>query len=173
MEQLPVFRAPMRSRDDDVPLGVATERALEKGVCGVGGRLARSPDSLGEAVELTDRTLGEMAARRLERFAEAPEDSFVWTRDAYEFLWLGRLGGHWRYDSAPGAWAVDLVNIRPCTWSGVPIPHDQVPASVHATFARGGRNWQRIRATDASSASARIWSRYRPDRSDQVTRAVG
>ncbi len=157
---LPVFRAPMRSRDDDVPAGVAVEHALEHGLSGIGGRLESPPVSLRDAIVRTDAAFGERAARRLERFAAAPMRAFVWTRDAYHLLWLGRISGGWRYDTSAGAWAVDLVHVRPCTWIRSPIPHDQAPAVVNATFDRGGRNWQRIRDADASPDTARVWARY-------------
>lgn len=155
---MPVIRAPMRSRDHDVPIGLAVDRALEHGVCGIGGRLAFAPASLSEAVVETDASYGERAARRLERFAATPKGSFVWTRDTYDNLWLGKISGGWKYETDPGAWAVDLVNVRACTWIRAPIPHDEAPPAVHATFARGGRNWQRIRDADASPETERIWS---------------
>lgn len=145
----------MRSRDDAI--GDAVERAIAYGVCGVGGRLDSVPATLHEAIKDTDALLGERTARRLERFAGAPENAFVWTRDARDLLWLGRISGPWRYDAAADAAAVDLVNVRPCDWAGAPIPHDRAPAPVHATFARGGRNWQRIRSSDAEILTARIW----------------
>ncbi|WP_404435486.1 GAF domain-containing protein [Microbacterium aerolatum] len=172
MRESEVFRAPMRSRDDNVPVGVAVDRALEHGVCGVGGRLDAPPASLTDALSQTDAAYGERFARRLERFADAPEGSFVWTRDVYEFLWLGRIGNPWSYDAGPGAWAVDLVHVRPCDWIPTPIPWGQAPSSVHASFARGGRNWQRIRAADAQGTSG-VWDRYEPDAPVQLTRAVG
>lgn len=165
-----VYRAPMRSRDDDVPAGLAVERALELGLCGIGGRLDRSPDTLQDAVAATDRAFDERSARRLERFAAAPPGSFVWTADAYEFLWLGRINGQWSYDSGAGAWAVDLVHVRSCDWSDAPIPHADAPPSVHATFARGGRNWQRIGDPHVESQSDHLWERYGPD-ADPVTSA--
>lgn len=150
----------MRSRDDDVPAGIAVERALEQGLSGIGGRLDIRPGSLSDAIVRTDAAFGERAARRLERFAAAPAQAFVWTRDAYELLWLGRISGAWHYDSSAGAWAVDLVNVRPCTWIGSPIPYDQAPPAVNTTFGRGGRNWQQIRDADASPDTQRVWSRY-------------
>jgi len=147
----------MRSRDDDVPVGIAVERALRQQLSGIGGRLDTTPESLDDAVVRTDAAYGERAARRLERFAAAPQGSYVWTRDPYDLLWLGRISGPWNYDTDPGAWAVDLVHVRSCDWIRTPVPHDRAPASVNATFARGGRNWQRIR--DASSDTEEIWSR--------------
>lgn len=154
----PAFRAPMQSRDDDVPRGIAADRAIERALCGVGGRLDPPPASLSEALTAVDAAYGERTARRLERFAAATRGSFVWTRDTSESFWLGRLSGAWRYDSSAGAAAVDLVHVRSCEWMPSPFPDHEVPPSVHRAFARGGRNWQQIRAADAAPASARVWS---------------
>lgn len=158
-----VFRAPMRSRDDDVAEGVAVERALTQGVCGMGGRLDAEPVSLAEALAGVDALHGERFARRLERFAAAPDGSFVWTRDGDGLLWLGRMDGGWRYDAAPAAREVDLVHVRPCEWLDRPVPQDRAPASVLLTFARGGRNWQRIRPADAAPLSAELWRARSPE----------
>ncbi|MGF2948234.1 GAF domain-containing protein [Microbacterium alcoholitolerans] len=163
----------MRSREDDVPHGAAADRALEQAVCGIGGRLTPSPASLSDALTAADATYGERIARRLERFAAAARGSFVWTRDTYGWFWLGRLSGAWRYDSSAPAWVVDLVHVRSCEWIPDPIPDQEVPLSVQRAFARGGRNWQQIRATDAAPASARVWSRHRPDAPAHVIRVVG
>ena len=156
-----VYRAPMRSRDDRVPAGHAIVRALERGVCGIGGRLDPPPASFLDALLRTDAAYGERAARRLERFAAAPEGSYVWTR-ADDLFWLGALAGDWRYDSAPDASADDLVHIRSCVWGDSPIPHDLVPAPVHVAFARGGRNWQRIRDVDALPLTEDLWDSFAP-----------
>lgn len=160
------FRAPMRSREGEVPEGAAVERALELAVCGIGGRLDPTPGTLDEAITRTDRIRGERVARRLERFAAAPLGSFVWTRDAQAFLWLGRITGSWRYDEHAEAAEVDLVHIRTVDWLLEPVPHDQAPPSVHLTFARGGRNWQRIRPMDAAAISADLWGEHRSEPSD-------
>lgn len=173
MSEQTIYRAPMRSRDPDVPTGIAVTRALEGGLCGVGGRLDHPPASLSDAIVQTDATYGERAARRLERFASAALRSFVWTRDLNASLWLGRIGGAWRYDANPGAWAVDLMHVRACEWIPTPIPHEQAPPSVRASFARGGRNWQRIRAADAATGTARTWSRYWHDAPVPGTRPFG
>lgn len=149
----------MRSRDDRVPAGLAVERALVVGICGVGGVLDAPPSSLPEALAAVDEVHGERMARRLERFATAPDGAFVWARDGDDLLWLGRLDGPWRYDQSAAARDVDLVHVRPCRWLAAPVPPIDVPAAVRATFARGGRNWQRIHDIEAASASAALWSR--------------
>jgi hypothetical protein len=152
-----VYRAPMRSRDDSVPEGAAVERALALGLCGIGGRVKPSPRSLPDALAAVDARLGERAARRLERFAAVPEGALVWTRDVDGVMWLGRLAGPWRYDPSDPARAVDLVHVRPCEWLTAPVDPATLPPAVGVAFARGGRNWQSIRAADASALSAALW----------------
>ena len=156
----PVYRAPMRSRDDRIPDGPAVERALALGVCGVGGRLDAAPASLTEALALVDAAHGERVARRLERFATAPDGAHVWTRDEDGLLWLGRLDGAWRYDTRAAAHEVGHVPGRPGRWLADPVPPRDVPGAVRAAFARGGRNWQQIRDAEVSSASVALWERF-------------
>lgn len=129
------------------------------GACGVGGTLDEPPASLPEALAAVDAAHGERMARRLERFAAAPDGAFVWTRDGDDLLWLGRLEGPWRYGASAAARDVDLVHVRPCRWLTAPVPPIDVPAAVRATFARGGRNWQQIRDVDVAGASAALWDR--------------
>lgn len=160
MSDLPVYRAPMRSRDDAVPLGVAPERALELGLCGIGGRLAPAPGSLAEALVTADAQFGIRLAWRIERFAKAPIGAFAWTRDVDGLTYLGRIAGPWRYDAGEDAAAADLVHVRRCEWLTEPIDHAEVPAGVLATFARNGRNWQRIHDADAERLSAELWHRH-------------
>lgn len=146
MTETPTYRAPMRSRRDDIAPGAAVERALRLGICGVGGRLTEPPADLDEAVRAVARAHDERVARRLARFADAPDGSHVWTRDAEGWHWHGVLDGPWRHDDDPAAFEVDLVHVRPCRWDDEPTAEDRVPAAVLETFARGGRNWQRIHA---------------------------
>lgn len=152
-----IFRAPMRSRDDGVPEGAGAERALRAGVCGLGGRLAVTPRTLEEAVAAAAEEHDERLARRVERFADAPDGAYVWTRDADGAYWLGRLAGPWRYDDSAEAIAADLVHVRDCRWRSAPIDGHRVPAAVLATFARGGRNWQRVRSRAAFDQTAALW----------------
>src|SRR5690606_38995999 len=149
----PVFRAPMRSRCDDIPEFVAVARALKHQLVGVGGQLGSAPGSLSEAMAAVAQQHGERLARRLNRFASAADGAYVWTRDAHDNLWLGRLAGPWHYDSSREAREVDLVHVRQCRWLPAPVPDRLVPPAVHATFARGGRNWQQTHDKDASNIS--------------------
>jgi len=147
----------MRSRRDDVGPGLATERAVAMGLCGIGGRLPREPSSLVDAVSLTEEVYDDRTARRLEWFADVPVGAFVWTREVEGLYLLGRLTGEWRYDGHPDALAADLVHVRDCAWAGTPVSEAEAPAAVAHTFARGGRNFQQIHDPDVAAGSQALW----------------
>lgn len=133
-----VYRAPMRSRSDDIDLRAAIDRALAIGVVG-----------LGEA------DADARIDRRVQRFADVADGSFVWTRDTDGMYWLGRIDGAYRYDE--GGAAVDLVHVRPCRWLPRPLLEPQVPAAVIATFGRGGRNFQQTNDPAVGMQTQRLW----------------
>ena len=134
-----VYRAPMRSRDDDIDWAATLERAFTLGLVGFGD------------VDTTDR--------RVQRFADVDVGSFVWTRDAAGWYRLGRIDGPYSHDGSAEALAVDLVHVRPCRWSARPIPEHRVPTAVLATFARGGRNFQRTHDPAVGDESETVWRR--------------
>ncbi|MCW0211958.1 MAG: hypothetical protein OJJ54_01225 [Pseudonocardia sp.] len=156
MSPLPgVFRAPMRSRLDDVAPGAT--RALAIGVCGVGGTVSPPPDDLDDAVTRVAVRHDERIAARLRRFAAVPDGSFVWTRSEAGIHHLGRLTGPWRYDDSAAAAAVDLPHVRPCTWT--PVPEALVPPGVARTYPRGGRNFQRTHHEGVAEQTLAVWER--------------
>lgn len=138
-----VYRAPMRSRNDSVD-PQAIDRARRLGVCGFGQLVTRPEEE-------------ERLARRVARFAELGEGSFVWTRDTDGWFWLGRIWGPYRDDADETAAAVDLVHIRPCEWLSAPVLERDAPAAVVATFGRGGRNFQEIHHPSIGEDTQRIW----------------
>lgn len=148
MSGAPHYRAPMRSRRDDISPYAGAARGIAQGLCGIGGRLDPPPTDLAEAVEATQRVYGERRAQALARFAAVPSGAVVWTRDADFRIHRGVVTGPWSYDASSEAHALDLVHVRACSWE--PVPNKQVPAAVHRTFARGGRNFQRITALGGS-----------------------
>ena len=131
----------MRSRRDDVDLRATIERAKALGVCGFGG--ATNPD--------------DRLARRIARFADIDDGSFVWTRDADGLYWLGRIDGHYSYDTDDAAAAVDLVHVRPTRWMAEPLLESEVSAAVVATFGRGGRNFQQTHDPHVGAQTQQIW----------------
>jgi hypothetical protein len=135
-----VYRAPLRSRRDDIDVRATIERAFARGVCG-----------FGEPVHDGRR------ARRVGRFAEVDDGSFVWTRDADGLYWLGRIVGPYFYDASDDAAAVDLVHVRECDWLPKPLLEPAVPAAVVATFRRGGRNFQQTHDATVGAESQRLW----------------
>jgi hypothetical protein len=130
----------MRARDLELEPGLGAEYGIRHGVVGIGGGS------------------GEKAARGLHRFATLCEGVFVWTRDRAGGYHLGRLSGPLREDNSPEARAVGIVHVRPVSWLGRTFNDAEVPRGVAATFARGGRNFQRIHDLDAERLTARLWT---------------
>ena len=128
-----VYRAPMRARDRDEH---GADVLVDRGLVGIAG---------GQ---------GEKADRMLRRFAELPDGVFVWTRDSGGGYWLGRMAGPYRHEDSDAG----IPHVRPARWMPRPFGEDEVPAAVAATFARGGRNFQRIRG--AEGATPRMWESY-------------
>ena len=152
-----VYRAPLRSRRDDVDHALAVEWALRQKVVAVGGLLDPRPRSLVEAVErLAD--VDERTAWRLDRFAAVPRGAFVWTRHPDGDLWLGRIEGRWAYDDSAEATSLDLPHVRACHWSAHPAPLSEVPDAVLATFERGGRNFQQTHGQDVEQQTWELWT---------------
>jgi hypothetical protein len=137
-----VYRAPMRSRRDEIDLQPTIDRALAMGLVG-----------FGEA-DADDRL-----ARRIARFADVADGSFVWTRDADGLYWLGRIDGPLRRDD--DGVPVDLVHVRPCRWIADPVLEPEVPAAVLATFGRGGRNFQQTHSPVVGEQTAAVWRKRR------------
>jgi hypothetical protein len=139
-----VYRAPMRSRSDAFEPQAAIDRAHRLGLCGFG----QAANALAEQLRLE---------HRVARFAELDEGSFVWNRDTEGWFWLGRISGPYFYDADENAVAVDLVHVRPCQWLPMPMPDQDVPAAVVATFRRGGRNFQEIHHPSIAKQTQQIW----------------
>lgn len=140
VQHTPIYRAPMRARDRDTPQGEGAEICIERGVVGIGA------------------ANDERSARRLHRFAEVPDGAFVWTRTRDGAYRLGRLAGPCRDDGRAAAQAVGLSHVRPAEWLDHPFGDDEVPPAVAATFARGGRNFQRIHDETAEWLTASLWA---------------
>lgn len=156
-----VHRAPLWSRDDAVDREAAVAWALRRGVVAVGGRLDERPQDAGDAVELVRRQHDDRVADRLERFMAVAPGDFVWTRSDGLGFRLGRITGAWRFDDSASARELDLQHVRPCVWLDAEVPPPDVPADVFATFARGGRNFQRTRSSSAEVSTAQLWGRRR------------
>jgi hypothetical protein len=140
----PIYRAPMRSRTLDVPAGAGAEFGVEHGVVGIG-----------EGSSDKDR-------RMIARLAELPDGTFVWARTTDGAFRLGRIAGPQRRDDSERAREVGIVHVRATAWLDRPFAPDEVPPAVGATFARGGRNLQRIHGAAAEARTAELWSAHEP-----------
>jgi hypothetical protein len=147
-----VYRAPMRSRSDAVAPQATIDRARRLGLCGFGQSVSGPAEQ-------------ERLVRRIARFAEVDDGSFVWIRDSDGLFWLGRISGPYFHDADKAAAAVDLVHVRPCEWLRLPTLERDAPAAVSATFRRGGRNFQKIHDPSIGQETQRIWDApsRRPD----------
>ena len=148
----------MRARDRGVEAGAGADHGLAHGIVGIGDALEIPPATLDEAVNAAGRAHGAKAARMLQRFAELPDDTFVWTRASSGAFHLGQIAGPWRYDDEPEARAVGIHHVRPATWLDRPFGPDEVPAAVSDTFARGGRNLQRTHGEQAERRTGELWN---------------
>ncbi len=131
----PIFRAPMRARELDLPPGAGADVGLAHDLVGI----------------------GDVAGRAVARFAELPDGTFVWTRSSDGLFHLGRIAGP-RADGPEAALAVGLRHVRPANWLDRPLREEEVPSAVAATFARGGRNLQRTHDADAERLTAELWA---------------
>jgi hypothetical protein len=138
MPATPIYRAPMRARDVDVPAGAGAELGLARGLVGIG--------------DGNDRAIARLRA--------LPEGTFVWTRSTDGMYWLGRIAGPLRRDDSAAAHEVGLRWVRPARWLERPFGEDDVPAAVAATYARGGRNLQRTHDDGAERATASLWDAH-------------
>ena len=136
---IPIFRAPMRSRRIDLPPGTGAEYGLEHGVVGI------------------DPGEGEKAARSVHRFATLPDGVFVWTRDRAGGYHLGQISGDMREVDSRAARRAGIRYVRPARWLGRAYTESEVPPPVAATFARGGRNFQRTHGAEAERLTAELW----------------
>jgi hypothetical protein len=142
MRRTPIHRAPMRARDRDLPLGAGARFGVARGVVGIG------------------ETPGEKGARMLHRFAGLEEGAFVWTRTGEDEYRLGRIAGPWRHDDSEAAREVGIHHVRPADWLDRPFTAAEIPEAVAATFARGGRNFQRTHSEAAERRTAELWAEH-------------
>jgi hypothetical protein len=156
----PIYRAPMRARDRDLPAGAGAARGLQKGFVGIGDALVKAPDTLAEAIEAASVEHGEKAGRMLRGFARLSVGTLVWTQGPDGAFHLGRIHGPWRYDDGSGARDVGIHHTRATQWLDRPFGTDTAPPAVAAAFARGGRNLQRIKDERAEQQSVEFWRAY-------------
>jgi hypothetical protein len=92
----PIYRAPMRARDRDLPAGAGAAVGLREGFVGIGDALIEPPDTLAQAIDAASIEHGDKAARMLRGFAHLPAGALVWTQAPDGAFRLGRIRGAWR-----------------------------------------------------------------------------
>ena len=66
-----------------------------------------------------------------------------------------------------------LTHVRPADWLDRPIGEPEVPAGVAATFARGGRNFQRTHGDTVERRTAELWAAVKSVTSDYPSHRPG
>ncbi|MGK2932233.1 MAG: GAF domain-containing protein [Solirubrobacterales bacterium] len=138
------YRAPMRARDRDESQFAGARFGVGRGLVGIGDHLPEPPANLDDAVAAAGIEHGEKAGRMLSRFADLPKGTFVWTQTGDREFRLGRIIGDWAYDDSASAREVGIHHVRPTDWLDEKFDLARTPLAVIDTFARGGRNFQRI-----------------------------
>lgn len=147
----------MRARSLEYGRFEGARQGVERGVVGIGEPLGTNPEDLSEAILATIDEHGEKAGLMLERFADLPEGVFVWTMTGEESFRLGKISGPWIYDKSPAARATGIRQVRPASWLPEDLDLLLVPRAVATTFARGGRNFQRIHDEECERLTYETW----------------
>ena len=150
----------MRARDRDLGQFEGSRFGVDAGLVGTGDELESVPADLDEALLAATTRHGLKAGRMLERFADLPEGSFVWTQTGPDEYRLGRICGHWRYENSEAAKAAGIHHVRPAEWLADRFAAADIPEAVADTFARGGRNFQRTHDPQVDGQTAEIWERH-------------
>jgi hypothetical protein len=148
----------MRSRSSPAAAGEGADAGVARDVVGIGERLVAAPQSPAQAVLAAAEAWGEKAGRMVSRFIGLPSGSYVWTRQSDGLYRLGRITGPWRYDDSAAARATGIHHVRPTDWLPSRFGDDAVPDAVAQTFARGGRNLQRIRDHRVGPHTVALWT---------------
>lgn len=147
----------MRARDRDAPPFQGARCGVSTGLVGIGDALDPPPGNLDEAIVAAGTAHGDKAGRMLVRFAELAEGVFVWTRTGEDEFRLGRIAGPWRYERSGCVRIAGIHHVRPAIWLPDPLPVAATPAAVVETFARGGRNLQRINDPEVEPDTESLW----------------
>jgi hypothetical protein len=156
-----MYRCPMRSGkwSDRAAHTRQIEHVLEQGIVGIGwGYLEDPPTTLAQALEQAENApwpgWGRNAANTIKRFANAADDSLIWTLHTDGRWLLGRMHGPWRPDYSEAAIATDVHQVRHCQWAPRPLLSEEVPGAVIRAFSGIGSSFSRI-----LSWSGRVYSR--------------
>ncbi len=139
-----VYRAPMRSRRDDVDLGATIERALARGLCGFGG--AKKPSD-------------ERAARRIERFrvsrmvrSSGPATQRACTGSVASKV---RTSTTMMMEQPPSTW---FMSANAVGWQNLSLSIGTRGSDSYVP--RGGRNFQQTHDSTVGAESQELWDEF-------------
>lgn len=138
----------------------APEFCLERGIVGIGWRVAPDPtcadDYMTRARVAYKQGRGwTVAANALLHRMKIGD--LVWTRDRRANYFLGRIASDWKHESGADFQAVDIANVRECRWMSVGTV-DGVPGAVVNAF-RASSTVQRVADPTALRFSQMLFSK--------------
>jgi hypothetical protein len=174
-----IWRLPLRSqREGGVPHDEQVEHCLSKGLSAVGWGVRKSGD-LEEVLTQVEALYNRLGRQTVERFANAPIGSLIWTMHTDGTYRIGELVGPWRYDDSSEAERLDCHQVRETYWAPAKLLSSEVPGAVVRCFSQRGSSFSRIHDESARAYSHRLFDkllkrreRVLAPRPDEVLRSL-
>ncbi|HYI00312.1 hypothetical protein [Hyalangium sp.] len=161
-----IWRLPLRSqKEGGVPHDEQVEHCLTLGLSAVGWGVRKS-DALEEVLARVEAEYDRRGRQTVERFANAPMGSLVWTLHTDGTYRIGELVGPWRYDDSSTAERLDCHQVRETRWARAKLLSSEVPGAVVRCFSQRGSSFSRIHDENARAYSHRLFDKLlaRPER---------
>ncbi len=151
-----IYRLPLRSqKEGGVPHDEQVEHCLRNGISAVGWGVEGG--SLEEVLNQIEATYHRRGRQTVERFANAPTGSLIWTLHTDGTYRVGELTGHWRYDASAEAERLDCYQVRDTRWAPKRLLSSEVPGAVVRSFSQRGSSFSRIHDESARQYSHRLY----------------
>ena len=148
----------MRARDRDLPAFAGAEHGVEAGLVGIGDALAGVPASLAEAVAARSASTARRRPACSAASPSSPTARSSGPEPARRATRSGASPARGATTTGPRRARSESTTSVRARWLSVSFGPDAVPVAVAETFARGGRNLQRIHSDLAERQSVALWT---------------
>ena len=151
-----IYRLPLRSqKEGGVPHDQQVEHCLRNGISAVGWGVEGG--GLEEVLTQIEETYDRRGRQTVERFANAPTGSLIWTLHTDGTYRVGELAGPWRYDASAEAERLDCHQVRDTRWAPKRLLSSEIPGAVVRSFSQRGSSFSRIHDEAAQRYSHRLY----------------